>query len=54
MKKQQIKEETIATTVRVPRSFWAKVRAKAFEEGLGTGELIVRALEQYLKERVSR
>jgi hypothetical protein len=43
------KQDLVITTARVPREFWGKVRARAFEEGLGTGELIIKALEQYLK-----
>jgi hypothetical protein len=50
MKRDKPKEETIATTVRVERSFWGKVRNRAFEEGIGTGELIIRALKQYLEK----
>jgi hypothetical protein len=49
MKKAKPKEEVVMTTVRVPREFWGKVRIRAFEEGLGTGALIIKALEQYMK-----
>ena len=47
--KPKPKNEMIATTVRVPREFWSKVRTRAFEEKLGTAELIIKALDQYLK-----
>jgi hypothetical protein len=50
MRKVKSKRELVITTVRVPRVFWGKVRARAFEEGLGTGELIIRALSEYLRK----
>ena len=51
MKKgKQPKGDLVITTIRAPRPFWAKVRTKAFEEGLGTGELILKVLADYLKK----
>jgi hypothetical protein len=51
-KSNEPKEEKIlATTVRVPRSFWNQVRIQAVKEGVGTGELIVRVLNDYLKTK---
>jgi hypothetical protein len=47
--KPKPKEEVIATTVRVPKTFWLKVQHCAVDEGLGTGELILKALAEYLK-----
>jgi hypothetical protein len=52
--KKKPKEELIMTTARIPRQFWAKVRARAFEEKIGTGDLIIRALAEYLKKGESR
>ena len=50
MKKgKQPKQDLVITTARIPREFWGKVRARAFEEKIGTGELIIKSLEQYLK-----
>lgn len=49
-KGKQAKEDLVITTIRAPRAFWAKVRTKAFEEGLGTGELILKVLAEYLKK----
>jgi hypothetical protein len=46
---KQPKQELVITTIRVPRTFWGKVRTRAFEEGLGTGALIIKALGEYLK-----
>lgn len=48
-KKKEQEEARVITTVRIERGFWGKVRIRAYEEGLGTGELIIKALEQYLK-----
>jgi hypothetical protein len=43
--------DLIITTIRAPRPFWAKVRTRAFEEGIGTGELILKVLAEYLKRK---
>jgi hypothetical protein len=48
MKKEK-QLDLVITTIRAPRPFWAKVRTKAFEEGIGTGELILKVLAEYLK-----
>jgi hypothetical protein len=48
-KKTEKQEALVITTVRIPRGFWGKVRIRAYEEGLGTGELIIKALDQYMK-----
>jgi hypothetical protein len=48
-KRKQPKEGLVITTIRAPRPFWAKVRTRAFEEGIGTGELILKVLAEYLK-----
>lgn len=49
MAKNKPKPDLVITTARIPREFWGKVRARAFEEKIGTGELIIKALELYLK-----
>jgi hypothetical protein len=41
--------DLVITTIRAPRPFWSKVRTQAFNEGLAVGELILKALDQYLK-----
>jgi hypothetical protein len=51
MKKLKPKEQLVITTIRAPRPFWAKVRARAFADGLGTGELILKLLANYLKTK---
>jgi thiaminase len=43
-------DDVVITTIRAPRPFWAKVRNQAFVEGLGTGELILKVLAEYLKQ----
>jgi len=48
MKKSK-QPDLVITTARIPREFWGKVRARAFEEKIGTGALIIKALEQYMK-----
>jgi hypothetical protein len=40
----------IITTIRAPREFWAKVRARAFEENTSVGALTLKALAEYLKK----
>ena len=50
-KAKQPKEDLVITTIRAPRPFWAKVRNQAFVEGVGTGELILKVLAEYLKQK---
>jgi len=52
-KAKQPKEDLVITTIRAPRPFWAKVRNQAFVEGLGTGELILKVLAEYLKQKAA-
>jgi predicted DNA-binding ribbon-helix-helix protein len=48
---KKVKDERIMTTLRIPREFWGKVRAQAFEEKLTTGDLVIKALAEYLTKR---
>jgi hypothetical protein len=50
MKKEKPKEEILKTTLRVPRPLWEKVRHRAIDEGIGAGELVLRALYEYVKK----
>ena len=54
MGKGKPKGKIVATTVRVPQEFWDKVRIRAIHEGVGTGQLIVRVLSDYLKKEIKR
>jgi hypothetical protein len=54
MKQAKSKQRIIATTVRVPQEFWDRVRIQAIHEGVGTGELIIRVMTDYLKKGASR
>jgi hypothetical protein len=55
--KQQTKrsaEEIVRTTIRVPRSLWDAVRHRAIDDNSDAQELVVRALQQYLKQKGGR
>jgi hypothetical protein len=55
--KQQTKgtgEEIVRTTIRVPRSLWDAVRHRAIDENSDAQELVIRALQQYLKQKGGR
>jgi hypothetical protein len=55
--KQQTKgtdEEIVRTTVRVPRSLWDAVRHRAIDDNSDAQELVIRALQQYLKQKGGR
>ena len=49
MTKGKQDQDLIMTTVRAPREFWAKVRTRAFKENISVGELVLKALDAYLK-----
>jgi len=51
MAKKKPKEGLVITTIRAPRPFWAKVRTKAFEEGLSTGAFTLKVLAEYLDKK---
>jgi hypothetical protein len=53
-KQKKPKEDLVITTIRAPRAFWSKVRTQAFNEGMGTGELILKLLAEHLKKGESR
>jgi hypothetical protein len=55
--KQQTKgtnEEIVRTTIRVPRSLWDAVRHRAIDDNSDAQELVVLALQQYLKQKGGR
>jgi hypothetical protein len=55
--KQQVKsteEEIVRTTIRVPRSLWDAVRHRAIDDKSDAQELVVRALQLYLKQKEGR
>ena len=55
--KQQTKrsaEEIVRTTIRVPRSLWDAVRHRAIDDNSDAQELVIRALQQYLKQKGGR
>ncbi len=47
-------EGIVRTTIRVPRSLWDAVRHRAIDEGSDAQELVIRALQQYLKQKGGR
>ena len=55
--KQQTKgadEEIVRTTIRVPRLLWDAVRHRAIDDKSDAQELVIRALQQYLKQKGGR
>jgi hypothetical protein len=55
--KQQTKgadEEIVRTTIRVPRSLWDAVRHRAIDDNSDAQELVIRALQHYLKQKGGR
>ena len=47
-------EEIVRTTIRVPRSLWDAVRHRAIDDNSDAQELVIRALQQYLKQKGGR
>jgi hypothetical protein len=47
-------EEIVRTTIRVPRSLWDAVRHRAIDDNSDAQELVMRALQQYLKQKGGR
>jgi hypothetical protein len=43
-------EKITKTTLRVPRSVWTGARIRALEEGISVQELVVRAINEYVKK----
>jgi hypothetical protein len=55
--KQQDKStdgEIVRTTIRVPRSLWDAVRHRAIDDNSDAQELVIRALQQYLRQKGGR
>jgi predicted HicB family RNase H-like nuclease len=48
-KKNQSEEKIIKTTLRVPRSVWTAARIRGLEEGVSVQDLVVKAIQSYLK-----
>lgn len=47
-------EKPRKTSLSIPPSLWARVRKRAIDEGGSAGDLVVRALEEYLKTPKSK
>jgi hypothetical protein len=47
-------EEIVRTTIRVPRSLWDAVRHRAIDDNSDAQELVIRALQHYLKQKGGR
>jgi predicted DNA binding CopG/RHH family protein len=47
--KQKASEKVIKTTLRVPQSVWTAARIRGLEEGIPVQDLVVKAIESYLK-----
>ncbi len=47
-------EEIVRTTIRVPRSLWDAVRHRAIDDSSDAQELVIRSLQQYLKQKGGR
>jgi hypothetical protein len=47
MKKEPV--EMVKTTLRMPRTTWLKARTRALEEGMDFQDLVVSAIELWLK-----
>jgi hypothetical protein len=47
-------EEIVRTTIRVPRSLWDAVRHRAIDDNSDAQELVIRALQRYLKQKGGR
>ena len=51
MRDRQAKEaEIVRTTIRVPRKLWDAAKHRAIEERLPLQDLVIRALEGYVKK----
>ena len=47
-------EEIVRTTIRVPRSLWDAVKHRAIDDHTEAQELVLRALQLYLKQKEGR
>jgi hypothetical protein len=50
MKKTQAADEVVKTTIRMPRTVWHAARVRALDEQIDFQDLVVAALEAYLKK----
>ena len=50
MKKTQPADEVVKTTIRMPRVVWHAARVRALDEQIDFQDLVVAALEAYLKK----
>ena len=50
MKKTQAADEVVKTTIRMPRAVWHAARVRALDEQIDFQDLVVAALEAYLKK----
>jgi len=50
MKKTQAADKVVKTTIRMPRAVWHAARVRALDEQIDFQDLVVAALEAYLKK----
>jgi len=50
MKKPKTVDEVVKTTIRMPRAVWHAARVRALDEQIDFQDLVVAALEVYLKK----
>ena len=50
MKKQKTDDSVVKTTIRLPRTIWHAARVRALDEQIDFQDLVVAALEAYLKK----
>ena len=51
MVRDEGRQETIKTSVKLPRKLWKRARMRAVEEELDLQDIIAMALEAYLRRR---
>lgn len=49
-----MKDETVKTTLRLPRDLWIETQHRAIDEQCAAQDVVRRALEQYLKRKGAR
>jgi len=50
MKKQKTDDSVVKTTIRLPRAVWHAARVRALDEQIDFQDLVLGALEAYLKK----
>ena len=45
------KPDVVKTTIQLPREFWKKVHTRALADDQNMNELVIAALEEYLKKK---